>query len=246
MPKVVASIEARMQSSRLPGKVLMDINGVPALTRIVRRLRMSKGLDDIVVATTTEAADDAIVAWAVGEGVACHRGSEADVLQRVVDAHQKMKSDIIVEVTGDSVLLDPIVIDHGITAFFATPCDVVTNVRPQTWPAGVDVQVFRAVDLAHVARTVVDPAVREHVSLYFYEHPELYRILRLTAPSQWHAPHLRFQLDYPEDLQFIRQVYQRLEPLYGDAFGMAEIMNLLQREPTLTEINAHCEEKAAR
>ena len=103
--RVVASIEARMGSSRLPGKVLADVQGVPALTRLVRRLRACRRLDDIVLATSTNAADDALEAWARRESVAVSRGSEADVLQRVVDAHAQMNSDLVVEITGDCPLL---------------------------------------------------------------------------------------------------------------------------------------------
>src|SRR3989344_6963298 len=115
--RVVASVEARMNSSRLPGKVLLDINGAPALTRLVHRLRRAQLLDDIVIATTTESADDAIATWGQREGVHIFRGSHHDVLQRVVDAHADMRSDIIVEVTGDSILLDPTIIDQGVKLF---------------------------------------------------------------------------------------------------------------------------------
>lgn len=246
MPRVIASIEARMKSSRLPGKILLDIAGAPALTRLVRRLRRCSHLDDIILATTVEAADNELEHWAKKEGVAFWRGSEEDVLQRVVDAHESIKSDIIVEITGDSILNDPEIIDWGIETFLANSCDVVTNVRPQTFPMGVDVQIFRAIDLAYVAKNIHDPAVREHVSLYFYEHPEKYRILSLLAPARWHAPQLRFQLDYQEDLNFLREIYRQLEPKYCDNFSVTEIMQLLYEQPLLVAINAHCEEKAVR
>ena len=94
--------------------------------------------------------------------------------------------------------------------------------------------------------TYIDPAVREHVSLYFYDHPERYRILHLAAPERYKAPELRLQLDYPEDQRFIREIYSRLEPKYGAAFGTPEILDLLAAEPALAEINRHCEEKPPR
>lgn len=246
MNRIVASIEARMGSSRLPGKVLADVRGVPALTRLLRRLRRCQTLDGIVLATTESPQDDVLVDWARREGVAFHRGSEDDVLQRVVDAHLAQKSDVVVEVTGDCTMLDPDVIDMGVRTFLANDCDVVTNVRNVSFPLGVDVQIFRTKDLAAVARTIPDPAVREHVSLAFYEDPERYRVLHLMAPPRWHAPHLRFHLDYPEDLRFINEVHARLEPRYGDAFGTEEILAVVRAEPHLAEINRHCEEKAAR
>jgi len=246
MPRIVASIEARMTSSRLPGKVLADIAGVPALTRLVRRLRQAQHLDEIVLATSDRPTDDPLAAWAEAEGLPVHRGSEEDVLARVVGAHQQMDSELIVEVTGDSILLDPQVIDWGIELFLANDCDVAANVVRPSFPMGVDVQVFRFADLQAVADTIDDPAVREHVSLYFYEHPERYRILHLLAPRCWHHPDWRFQLDYPEDAEFLRAVYQRLEPTYGDQFGLADIVALLDREPQLLDFNRHCVEKSTR
>ncbi len=246
MPRIIASIEARMGSSRFPGKVLSDVNGQPALTRLVRRLRRARRLDGIVLATTVSRRDDALEQWAAAEGVAVHRGSEEDVLQRVVDAQRSQRSDVVVEITGDCILLDAELIDLGVATFLENDCDVVANVRKLSFPMGMDFQVFRWSALDEVARTIRDPAVREHVSLHFYEHPEQYRILHVFAPARWHAPDYRFQLDYPEDHRFINEVYRRLEPEYGDAFGIEEIMALLRKEPSLVEINRHCVEKAPR
>jgi spore coat polysaccharide biosynthesis protein SpsF len=246
MPRIIASIEARMGSSRFPGKVLADVAGQPALTRLARRLRRSRTLDDIVLATTTAPADDALEAWAGSEGVPVYRGSEEDVLRRVVEAQRFMAADLVVEVTGDCTLLDPELIDMGVTTFLENDCDVVTNVRKLTFPMGMDIQVFRLSALAEVERTITDPAVREHVSLYFYENPSLYRILHLFAPHRWHAPDYRFQFDYPEDHRFLTEVYRHLEPDLGDGFGIEEIMDLLRRHPELADINRHCKEKSAR
>ena len=244
--RVVASVEARMGSSRLPGKVLMDVAGKPALTRLIERLRRCERLDDIVLATTMSPLDDVLEVWANETGVAVHRGSEADVLARVVGAQRQAGGDIVVEVTGDCTLLDPAVIDMGVETFFANACDVVNNFHTATYPEGIDVQVFRFNDLAAIADTVDDPAVREHVSLYFYENPDRYRILTLTAPGKWRGEGLRFQLDYPEDHAFISALYERLEPVCGAVFGLDEIMPLLAAEPALMEINAHCEERPVR
>lgn len=246
MPRVIASIEARMGSSRFPGKTLADVAGRPALSRLVARLRRCETLDGIVLATTTSPKDDVLEAWAQVEGVPCHRGSEEDVLQRVVDAQASQRSEVVVEVTGDCILLDPDVIDLGVATFLANPCDVVTNVRHLSFPQGADVQVFRRRDLAWVAEHIHDPAVREHVSLYFYEHPDRYRIIHLMAPPRWRAPEQRLQLDYPEDHRFINEVYNRLGPLHGDGFGVEEVLALLRREPALADINRHCEEKPVR
>ena len=244
--KIVASIEARMQSSRLPGKVLADINGVPAVGRILRRLRLCARLDDIILATTTTSVDDALVSWAETEGISYYRGSEEDVLDRVVEAHLSVGTDIIVEVCGDTPLIDPKIIDLAIDTFLANSCDVVSTTWKASYPQGIDAQVFSLTSLRKIERKTSDPASREHVSLYFYEHPEQHHIIHLNAPKSSKAPDVRCQLDYPEDLDFIRQIYHRLEPVYGDAFGTAEILHLLRTEPSLMEINRHCIERELR
>lgn len=246
MPRVIASIEARMGSSRLPGKILMDVRGKPTLERLVERLRRAKALDGIVLATTTEPADDVVEAWAAYFGVEIFRGSEDDVLARVVGAQQAMASDIVVEVTGDCPLLDPEIIDLGVTTYLNNAWDVVSNTAKLSFPMGLDVQVFSLALLEEVERTVHDPVVREHVSLYFYEHPERYRIHHLMAPPRWTAPTWRFQLDYPEDHVFISRIYEILEPLHGPSFGVEEVFALLRKEPSLIELNLQCEERAPR
>jgi len=245
-PMVVASVEARMSSSRLPGKVLSDIGGRPAILRLLDRLQRASTLDAIVVATTDRPADDPLAGVVEAAGIRCYRGSEDDVLRRVVEAHRMMGSEIIVEVTGDCPLIDPVVIDLGVNTFLAGNADVVANVVRPSYPMGIDVQVFRFDALAEVEATVGDPAVREHVSLHFYEHPERYRILHLEAPARYRSPELRLQLDYPEDQQLIREIYRRLEPRYGIGFGTPEILDLLASEPALAEMNRHCAERLPR
>ena len=245
-PRIIATIEARMGSSRLPGKVLMDVEGKPALSRLVARLRQCETLDKIVLATSVSSGDDQLVDWAEQEGVEYFRGSEDDVLQRVVDAQAAHDSDIVVEITGDCTLLDPGLVDMGVQTFLANPVECVTNCFKPSYPLGADLMVLDFESLAECARTIDDPVVHEHVSLYIVEHPEIYQVVHLTAPPRWQGPHLRLMLDYPEDLKFIRQVYRRLLPIFGERFGLEEIMALLKEEPGLADINQHCEEKAVR
>lgn len=243
MPKVVATIEARMASSRLPGKVLKPVQGLPALSRLLNRLRLAKRLDEIVLATSIDSSNDILEQWAKSADVACFRGSEEDVLARVVEAHKRVRSDVIVEICGDCVLIDPEIVDMSIVTFLKNDCDVVCTTG---YPLGFGVQVFRLKDLEEVAVKILDPAVREHVSLYFYENPEIYRCMHLYPPDRFFAPGRRFQLDYQEDLDFINAIYSRMEPHFGDAFGIAEIFDTLRKEPSLYDINAHCVEKNAR
>lgn len=246
MPRVVASIEARMGSSRLPGKVLADIHGRPALARLHARLRQSERLDGIVLATTENPADDVLAEWADSAGLACFRGSEDDVLLRVVEAHRLMNGDVVVEVCGDTPLIDPGVIDMAIDTFSTNECDVVSTTWSPSFPQGIDAQVFPLRALEDVEAQVTDPAVREHVSLHFYENPARYRAIHLMAPPRWRAPELRCQLDYPEDLRFINEVYARLAPRFGDRFGIEEILETVRREPRLADINRHREERPTR
>lgn len=243
--KIVATVEARMTSSRLPGKVLAPIAGKPALVHLVDRLRRVSALDDIVIATTVNADDDAIAEAMRRIGVRCHRGSEEDVMGRVVDTAASAGADVIVEVTGDCALIAPEVIDRAIALYQTGHYDVVTNTWKLSYPQGADAQVFAFGLLADAAARTTDPAHREHVSLYFYEHPEKYRIHNFEAPPEFTAPHLRFQLDYPEDLQFITAVYAELYPR-NPAFSLSDVFDLLKRKPHLGQLNAGVTEKPVR
>lgn len=238
-----------MGSSRLPGKVLADISGRSTIQRLVDRLRRCEELDDIVVATSTASADDVLAQWCKTYGVACFRGSEDDVLHRVVESHRFMRSDVVVEITGDCPLTDPEIVDLGVQTYLThrPHVDVVSNCGNHlSWPMGQYVQVFPLALLEEIDRTIDDEAVHEHVSLYFYEHPERYRLIEILAPRRWREPTWRMQLDYPEDLAFQIEVHRRLEGEHGSFFGIEPLMALLRREPHLVDINLHCEERAAR
>lgn len=242
--RVVASIEARMGSSRLPGKVLHDLNGLTVLSRLINRLQHSSLITDIVIATTTKKNDDSIQKWADVNNIACFRGSEDDVLDRVVRAQESLNSDIIVEITGDCPLLDPYELDKGIEIFLRSTFDVVTNVRQPSYPQGVDVQVFSYELLKYVADNINDRAVREHVSLYFYENPTQYSIYHMCAPPDICRPELRLQLDYTEDLALLNCIYS----FFGDnsSFTTKDVINYLDNNPALLDINKSCQEMPTR
>jgi len=235
-----------MNASRFPGKVLADMAGRPAIERMVDRVKRCELVDEVVIATTTSPGDEAIVNWARDAGVAHFRGSEDDVLRRVVDAQRAHGADIVVELCGDCPLSDPGMIDLGIKMFLEADCEIVSSARAPSWPAGIDVQVFRLHHLEEVERSVSDPAVREHVSLYFYEHPERYRCVDLLAPERYRHPEWRLLLDYPEDLVLLSEIQRRVEPRAGKAFGIEPVVELLEREPALLDINRHCIDKPVR
>ena len=136
--RVVSTVEARMSSTRLPGKTLLDLLGKPVLYRVVERIRRSVRVDEVVVATTTNPADDVIETYCRQEDIHCYRGSEDDVLGRVVEAQQAMDSTIVVEVCGDTPLLDPVVIDLAVEAFEADMGDLITTARQASFPQGID------------------------------------------------------------------------------------------------------------
>ena len=241
MERVVATIEARMTSSRLPGKVLLPAVGKPLLELMVERLRRTRHLDEIVIATTEDASSDPLQELAERLGIGCFRGSEDDVLARVLGAAQAYDADLIVELTGDCPLIDPALVDHVIERHREGGADYTANVLDKTYPLGFAVQVFPTRVLAEVAELTDDPADREHVSLYIYEHPERYRLRNIVSDHPESAE-LRLTVDTPEDYELVRTVFEELP---GD-FGLPEILDLFARKPELRSVNQHIEQKKAR
>ncbi|MGE0612999.1 MAG: NTP transferase domain-containing protein [Hyphomicrobiales bacterium] len=244
--KAVASIEARMGSSRLPGKMMVDIAVKPALARVVERARACRNVEAIVLATTTAPEDDELAALARKIGIAVHRGSEEDVLKRVLDAQAAQESDLVIQICGDCPLLDPDIVDQAVSMFLGNDCDVIAMGVQPSYPQGTEVQVFRLSALRYIDAHTTDPAHREHVSLYFHEHPDQFRPIHLMAPAALARPEQRLQLDYPEDLEVIRRIYGALEPQLGGAFRTADILAYLDSHPDVARLNAHCEERPAR
>lgn len=243
--RAFAIIEARMKSSRLPGKNLLPILGRPMLELLVERLRRCTSLAGIVVATTTDASDDAIEAVANGLGVACYRGSMDDVLDRVLRAARSVDADVIVEVTGDCPLSDPAMIDAMVATYLERGVDYVGNFRPNGYPLGFAVQVFATGVLAEVERLTQDPADREHVSLYIYEHPERYSLHNVDSGLAEKYRHYRLTVDTPEDFALVSRVFEALYPI-DPGFGLAETLAFLDRNPALLEVNSSVVQKAAR
>jgi len=234
----IATIEARMTSSRLPGKVLMPCQGQPMLALMVERLRQVPSLDGIVVATTVNQADDPIEALAKELGIGCWRGSEDDVMMRVLDAAKAHGADVIVETTGDCPLIDPAIVETCVRRYFELGVDYLSNVLERSFPIGMDTQVFSTAILADAASRTTDPADHEHVSLFIYRHPELYRLANVSAPPGQHDPHLRLTLDTNQDFLLIERIFAALRD--GDPhFGLTDILTLLGDHPEWRKINDH-------
>ena len=227
-----------MSSTRLPGKVLMEAAGKPFLAHMVERLERVSSLDGIIIATTINPIDDPIQECARQLGVECFRGSEDDVLQRVLDAAIAYNVDVIVEMTGDCPLIDPALVESCIQEYLETGYDYVSNVLERTYPIGMDTQVFSTKTLAEAAESTNDPKDREHVSLYIYRHPERYRLRNILGPSELTRPKLRLTLDTQEDFQLLRRIFEELYPT-NCRFGLAEILALIDERPDLAELNAH-------
>jgi spore coat polysaccharide biosynthesis protein SpsF len=243
--KVVSTIEARMRSSRLPGKVLRPVLGRPMLELLIERLRRARRVDEIVVATTESPADNAIEELTRRLGVGCFRGSEEDVLDRVLRTAQSVKADVIVEITGDCPLIDPGVVDRLVEVYLANQYDYVANVLKRTYPIGLDTQVFATAVLAEVASLTQDPADREHVSLYIYEHPQRYKLHNVESSLPKKYWDLRLTLDTPQDFELIAAIYHELYPK-NPAFTLDDVLRLLDRRPDLLALNAEIQDKPVR
>lgn len=239
--RVVATIEARMGSSRLPGKVLAPIGDLVSLSMMIGRLRRSQTLSDICVATTTNPDDDAIVALTSDLGVGVFRGAEDNVLERVLLAAQSVDADIIVETTGDCPMIDPGLLDACVLAYFSVDVHYCSNVGTGL-PRGLEAQVFATELLAEVNRLTDDPTDQEHVSLYIYEHPDRYDLLRVPAPGVLHRPNWRWTVDTQDDLAFVRRVVENLGPY----FTAAEAARWLDHHPEVVELNASVVQKPIR
>lgn len=240
--KIVATIEARMTSTRLPGKVLMPLAGEPNLTRLIERLRRSKYVDEIVVATTTNAPDDAIVTLMEKIGCKVWRGSEDNVLERVLEAAQSVNADLIVEITGDCPLIDWRHIDHLIELYLDGAYDYVANNLERTFPRGFDMQVFSVKTLEEVNSLTQDRVDQENVSIYIYNHPERYRLYNWVAEGKMARKELRVTLDTKEDYKLLNTVFEKLLPQDPD-FSAEDVIDLFNHEPELTQINAEVKQK---
>lgn len=243
--KIVSTIEARYASTRLPGKTLLRICGKPTLELIIERLRRSRFIDEIVVATTVNPDCDALEGLAKKLGVGCFRGSEDDVLDRVLKAAKAYRADIIVEITGDETLIDPAIVDETIEYYIRNKFDYVSNILDRRYPRGLDTQVFAVSVLEDVSRMTNDPADRENVSLYIYEHPQAYTLGSVRAPEALNHPDLRWTLDTKEDFKFLKTVYEALYPGKKD-FTAYDVLEFLKKNPHVLKINEQIKQKQAR
>jgi spore coat polysaccharide biosynthesis protein SpsF len=240
--KTLIIVQARMTSTRLPGKVLQPLAGEPMLTRLVDRLRRVKHADGLVIATTTNATDDPIAALCAEQGVPCHRGSEHDVLSRYADAAGLHGAEVVVRITSDCPLIDPALIDQVIAVYEEGDSDYVSNMLPPTWPYGMAVEVFSAAALAQAHAEATQAAEREHVTPFLYWHPERYRLRNVASPVD--LSHHRWTVDTPEDYALVSRLFDHLMPTQPN-FTQADVLALLDQHPDWIAINQHIQQKPA-
>jgi spore coat polysaccharide biosynthesis protein SpsF len=233
---VLAILQARVSSSRLPGKVLAPILGQPMLARQLERLRRARLIDRLVVATSDDSSDDAVAALCAALGIGCYRGSLNDVLARFHGAYCAYgPAQHVVRLTGDCPLIDPAIVDLVIRRHLAGIADYTTNGIQPTWPDGQDVEVMRAEGLQRAFTEAHLSYEREHVTPYIYMHPEIFQIEHVKGPRDLSA--LRWTVDEAADLAMVREVYAVLYPVNPD-FCLDDVIALLAQRPELVDINS--------
>lgn len=235
---IIAIIQARMGATRLPGKMLMNIDGKPAITHVVDRVRRADCLQGIVLATTTAPADDILYDWAISYGLPCFRGNQEDVLDRYYQTAQQEKADVVVRLTGDCPLLDPMIIDSVVEAFQTGDWDYVSNVHPPTFPDGLDVEVFSFSALETAWQSARLSSEREHVTPYIWNHPELFTASNVTCHLSDVPADLskeRWTLDTPEDLNFFRCLMPNLPS--GD-YSFQTVLQIINAHPEWRLLNS--------
>ncbi|MEY2513156.1 MAG: spore coat polysaccharide biosynthesis protein SpsF [bacterium] len=240
---VHAFVQARLGSTRLPGKSVAAIAGKPALVWIVERLAHAPGVDHVAVLTSTAPGDAPLRALCADNAITCVAGSEDDVLQRFADATRALEPDAVVRITADCPLVDPEVVGTLVSLYHASGdldhCAVATGAMApaaglRRYPDGLDAEVVRASTLLRVASAATDPYEREHVTPHIWRRPAEFRLGLLQAPEDWGEE--RWTVDHAADLEFVRAVYERVaDPA---RFGVRDVLAILDGEPALRAINA--------
>lgn len=235
--KIVAIIQARMTSSRLPGKVLIDIVGFPMLHHVIKRVSSTKMVDQIVVATTNDPADDQIEEFCNSNSILSFRGHPFDVLDRYYQAALKFQADIIVRITADCPIIDPSLIDSLIQSFLDSEVDFAANRLPPPWkrtyPIGLDVEVVHFKALEKAWQEAESQFEREHVMPYLYDQPGRFKILLTHHEPDYGQK--RWTVDTPQDLELINKIFEYFSPRID--FSWLDVIDLIKNQPDLEKIN---------
>lgn len=242
--KILAIVQARMGSSRLPGKVMKDICGVPMLEWVYTRAAMASNIDKVIIATTEKDEDDPIQEFSNLKGIDCYRGAEFDVLDRFYRAAEKYEGDVIIRLTADCPLIDPGLIDEVVEKLLATGADFAANRLPpphkRTYPIGLDVEAVRFEALKIAWEKAEKPYEREHVLPYIYDPENSFRVVTLDAEKDLGS--LRWTVDTELDLAFVRKVAEKLNCSFH--FSWDDVLNVLESNPGLEKINLNVPHKS--
>jgi len=233
---IVAIIQARMGASRLPGKVLFDLEGKPVLARIIERVRLSRLINKVLVATTTNSEDLKIAKLCNEMDIEVFCGSENDVLDRYFQAAQSVNAEHVVRITADCPMIDPLVIDEVICLYLKNKVDYASNILKETYPDGEDVEVFTFAALKKVWKSAILPSEREHVTPFIKKNKGLFTQANLEYKENLSSK--RWTLDNLEDYEFIKLIYKNL--FYkNNWFGMKDVLDFLNENPEIEKINCH-------
>ncbi|AMA08230.1 cytidylyltransferase domain-containing protein [Picosynechococcus sp. PCC 73109] len=240
--KVVIIVQARMTSTRLPGKVLKEVSGKSLLEYQIERLKRVESAENIIIATTVNEADQPITELCERLSIDYFRGSEADVLSRYYQAALVHQADVVVRVTSDCPLIDPLVIDQVIQCYLnhQLEYDYVSNSLKRTYPRGMDTEVFSFKALEEAFQEATAQPDREHVTPFIYRQPERYTLGHVTYSEDY--SHYRWTVDTPEDFELIQKVIETLHPK-NPKFTLENCFELLEKYPNWSEINSHIEQK---
>ncbi len=237
-------IQARLASSRLPAKILLDLGGTTALERCLRRVRQFKHVSEAVIATSHLPQDDVIAAVAKRLGARVIRGSETDVLSRFAKAAAETQAEAIVRCTSDCPLLDPAISSSVIERFLAAQpqADYAANVLERKYPRGLDTEIFSRSALDQANRDATASDEREHVTLHLYRRPQTFKLLPVVPSDEVDHSSKRWTLDTLDDYRFLHAVFERLGAT-ADTATMSDVLALLEREPELSALNSHITQK---
>ena len=237
--KIVTVIQARMGSTRLPGKVLLPLADKPLILRMYERVKLSKHAGEIVIAITNDQSDNQLFSLCQQNGIDVFRGHTLDLLDRHYKAAKKFNADVVLKIPSDCPLIDPEIIDKVILYYINNreKFDFVSNLHPPTYPDGNDVEVMSFKTLENAWINAKKDFEREHTTPYIWENPDKFRIgnVEWETRKDYSMTH-RFTIDYKEDYEFIRRVYEELYPT-NKRFGLNDILNLLEEKPEIKKIN---------
>ncbi len=236
MKRIAAIIEARMTSKRLPGKHMLEVMGRPIIEYLINRLKNVKSIDNIVMATTVNDADDPLVELSILNGINYFRGSEPDVMSRVIESAKSIDAEIIVSITGDCPLIDPQLIEQAIQVFIHNECDYVDNAVVPGYPGGMNVEVYSLKSLIKSSKLTTDPLDREHVTSHILRNRDIFKPIYLLPTPDLNHPELELELDEKLDFDFLKKIIEHFGE-NNQLFTCKEIIELLKKKPEWCDIN---------